>query len=45
MLSTVALLFGEKVIPVWEDVPKLAVFVGTLAGFQFVAVFQLPVDG
>lgn len=45
MLSTVALLFDEKAIPVWEDAPKVAVFVGTSAGFQFVAVFQLPVDG
>lgn len=40
MLSTVALLFDEKAITVWEDVQKVAVFVGTSAGFQFVAVFK-----
>jgi hypothetical protein len=45
MFWIVALLFGAKPIPVWDDAPKVAVSVGTAAGFQLPAVFQSPEPG
>ena len=45
MVFTVALLFDEKAIFVWDDGPKVAVSVGTTAGSQLAAVFHSPVFG
>jgi len=45
MAFTAALLPASKLMPVWDDDPKVAVPVGTPAGVQFAAVFQSPLAG
>ncbi|WP_428624550.1 hypothetical protein [Sedimenticola sp.] len=45
IFPTVASPVAEKVIAVWDEVAKVAVFVGASEGVQLVAAFHSPVAG